>query len=209
MLELLLADGRTPSGGYAHSGGLEAALAAGAEDVPAFMRARLHTIGRCQAAIAAAAVRLRELPGLLALDREFAARTPVPAVRAADRRLGAGLLRTAAVLWPADALLASYRAASELTPRAVALGCVCRAAGLDAVAAARLSLYEDAAAVAAAAVKLTALDAARASRWLADLAPEIEALAAERPTAIPSAATPLLDCRAHAHDARDGRLFAS
>ena len=209
VLELLLADGRTPSGGHAHSGGLEAALAAGLEDVPGFIRARLHTVGRCQAALAAAAAGAADLPALLLLDGEAAARTPVPAIRAADRQLGRGLLRTAAALWPHDTLLGAYRAESELTPRAVALGAVCRAAGLDAVAAARLSLYEDAAAVAAAAVKLTPLDAAQASGWVADLAGEIEALAVASPGPLPSTATPLLDLRALAFAARDGRLFAS
>ncbi len=213
VVELLLADGRTPTGGYAHSGGLEAAVSAGlgAHGVPAFIRARLHTVGRCQAAVAAAAAGAGGLAGLLALDGEAAARTPVPAVRAADRRLGLGLLRTAAALWPEDRLLAAYRAASALTPRAVALGAVCRAAGLGALAAARLSLYEDAAGVAAAAVKLLPLDGAAASGWVAGLAGEIEALAGEAAAGgwLPSTATPLLDRRALAHASADRRLFAS
>ncbi len=211
MLELLLADGRTPTGGYAHSGGLEAALAAGVDDVPGFMRARLHTVGRCQAALAAAAAGADDLETLLALDGEAAARTPVPAVRAADRLLGRGLLRTAGLLWPADPVLAAYAGASELTPRAVVLGSVCRAAGVGAAVAARLSLYEDAAAVAAAAVKLTVLDAARASSWVVALAPELEALAAAAAVSgeLPSTATPRLDQLALAHAAREGRLFAS
>lgn len=214
VLELLLADGRTPSGGYAHSGGLEAAIAEGlgAAEVPAFVRARLHTVGRVQAALAVAAT-AADLSGLLALDSEAAARTPAPAVRAADRHLGNGLLRTAAALWPSDELLAAYRGASALTPRGVALGVVCRAAGLDPLPAARLSLYEEAAGVVAAAVKLLPLDGARASGWIADLASEIEALArhlaAAGPHTIPSPATPLLDRRALAHGSREGRLFAS
>ncbi len=215
MLELLLADGRTPSGGYAHSGGLEAAIAEGlqAAEVPAFVRGRLHTIGRCQAALAAASAAAPDLAGLLALDAEAAARTPVPALRAADRRLGMGLLRTAATLWPSHELLADYRRASALTPRAVALGAVCGAGGLGPRPAARLSLYEEAAGVAAAAVKLLPLDGAQASAWIAALAEEIEALAGEAAAtvahAIPSTATPLLDRRALAHSSHEGRLFAS
>jgi urease accessory protein len=213
VLELLLADGRTPGGGYAHSGGLESALAGGldAAAVPAFMRARLYTVGRCNAGLAAAAVGTDDLAALLELDREAAARSPVAAVRAADRRLGAGLLRTAAALWPSDALLGAYRASSALTPRAVALGAVARAAGLGALSAARLSLYDDASGVAAAAVKLTALDTAQATCWIAALAGEIEALAAAaaRGGPLPSCATPLLDQLALAHSTRDGRLFAS
>jgi len=215
VLELLLADGRTPSGGYAHSGGLEAAIAdgLGAAEVPTFIGARLRTVGRCQAALAAAGAAAEDLAGLLALDGEAAARTPVPTVRAADRRLGMGLLRTACALWPSHELLAAYRGASALTPRAVALGVVCRAGGLDTLRAARLSLYEDAAGVAAAAVKLLPLDGARASGWIAALAWEIEALAREAaasgPHTIPSTATPLLDRRALVHGSHERRLFAS
>lgn len=210
VLQLLLADGRTPSGGYAHSGGLEAAVGAGVADVPAFIRARVHTVGRCQAALAAAAAATADLAGLLALDDEAAARSPVAAVRAADRSMGTALLRTALVVWPTADPLVAYRTASALTPRPVALGAVCRAAGLDALAAARLSLYEDAAGVAAAAVKLLPLDAARASGWVAELAPELEVLAvAAAGGRLTSTATPLLDARAQAHAARAGRLFAS
>jgi urease accessory protein len=209
VLALLLADGRTPTGGYAHSGGLEAAVADGVNDVPAFVRARLYTVGRCQAALAAAAAAAGSVEVLLALDGEAAARTPVPALRAADRRLGAALLRTASALWPADPLLGAYREASVLSPRPVALGVACRAGGIDALGAARLCLYEDAAGVAAAAVKLTALDAALASAWIAGLAMEIETLAGEAGAGgpLPSTATPLLDRRALAP--RAGRLFAS
>jgi urease accessory protein len=215
VLELLLADGRTPSAGYAHSGGLEQAVAEGldAAGVPAFVRARLHTVGRCSAAIAAIACTTADLAGLLALDGEAAARTPVPALRAADRSLGLALLRTAATLFPAHELLAAYRGASALTPRSVALGLVCGAAGLEPRAAARLCLYEEVSGIAAAAVKLLPLDSARASGWIAALAEDIDVLAGEAaaalPQAIPSAATPLLDRRALVHTARKGRLFAS
>ena len=72
-----------------------------------------------------------------------------------------------------------------------------------------LVLYEDAAGVASAAVKLIALDTAATVGWVAALADEIEELAraAVGETGIPSLATPLLDRRAHAP--RAGRLFAS
>jgi urease accessory protein len=215
VLELLLADGRTPTGGYAHSGGLEAAITAGltVDEIPAFARARLHTAGRVAAALAALACACRTLDVLLELDAEAAARTPVAALRAADRRLGLALLRTGRTLWPADDLLARYARGSTTTPRAVALGAVARAAGMEPRQAARLALYDDVAGVAAAAVKLVALDAARASAWVAELAGEIEQLAAAAARArietLPSPSTPLLDRRAAAHAASAGRLFAS
>jgi urease accessory protein len=215
VLGLLLADGRTPTGGYAHSGGLEAAISAGlgVDGVPAFARARLYTLGRVQAGLAALAAGCRTLEELLELDREAVARVPVEALRSADRRLGLALLRTGRTLWPDDALLASYAGASRATPRAVALGAVARAGGIEPLQAARLALYEDAAGVAAAAVKLTALDGARASAWVAGLAGAIEQLAGEACVggieALPSTSTPLLDLRAARHAASPGRLFAS
>jgi urease accessory protein len=191
VLELLLADARTPSGGHAHSGGLEAALAEGlsVHEVPAFIRARLRTVGFVEAAFAALAARAKTVDGLLTLDLELAARTPAEPLRRAARVLGAGLLRTACAWWPEAQPLAGYRADSVLTPRPVALGAVARAAALSPLAAARLSLYDDAATVASAAVKLAALDAATASGWLVSLAGEIDQLASRAGASEPDLAS--------------------
>lgn len=56
---LVLADGRFPAGGHAHSGGAEAAVRAGrlgdARDLAEFCRGRLHTTGLTAAGLAAAA----------------------------------------------------------------------------------------------------------------------------------------------------------
>ncbi|MYW17818.1 urease accessory protein UreF, partial [Streptomyces sp. SID2955] len=56
---LVLADGRFPAGGHAHSGGAEAAVKAGritdAAGLEAFCRGRLHTAGLVAASLAAAA----------------------------------------------------------------------------------------------------------------------------------------------------------
>lgn len=56
---LVLADGRFPAGGHAHSGGAEPAVTAGRiRDTPtleAFCRGRLHTAGLVGAGLAAAA----------------------------------------------------------------------------------------------------------------------------------------------------------
>ncbi|MFV2120289.1 urease accessory protein UreF, partial [Streptomyces sp. Act-28] len=55
---LVLADGRFPAGGHAHSGGVEPAVRAGrvqdAADLERFCRGRLHTTGLTAAALAAA-----------------------------------------------------------------------------------------------------------------------------------------------------------
>lgn len=56
---LVLADGRFPAGGHAHSGGAEPAVKAGhirnAQDLASFCLGRLHTTGLTSAALAAAA----------------------------------------------------------------------------------------------------------------------------------------------------------
>lgn len=219
VIELILADARTPSGGHAHSGGLEAALAAGLTvgQIPGFIRARLLTVGRCEAALAAWAAAADTLEALLELDLEAAARTAAEPLRRASRQLGRGLLRTACVWWPHDGLLNGYRAATAGSPRPVALGAIARAGGLSPGQAARLSLYDDAAMVAAAAVKLAPVDAAVASGWIVSLAGELDGLAAtvdlevpgRDPSRLPSTSTPLLDRRALAHAHSDRRLFAS
>ncbi|HKT03753.1 MAG TPA: urease accessory protein UreF, partial [Rugosimonospora sp.] len=74
---LLLADGRYPAGGHAHSGGLEAACAAGRvhdlDSLEGFLRGRLATAGLVGAAFAAAACARPDELG--ALDGELDART--------------------------------------------------------------------------------------------------------------------------------------
>ncbi|MBZ9644040.1 urease accessory protein UreF, partial [Streptomyces sp. PSKA30] len=79
---LVLADGRFPAGGHAHSGGAEAAVKAGritgAASLEDFCRGRLHTAGLVSAGLAAAAA-LGVDP--VELDTAADARTPSPALR--------------------------------------------------------------------------------------------------------------------------------
>jgi urease accessory protein len=99
---LLLADGRLPSGGHAHSGGLEAQVAAGrVKDVgglDAFLRGRLATGGLVSAAFAAAAC--GDVSRAAELDAGLDARTPSPALRKASRAQGRALLRAGRAMWP-------------------------------------------------------------------------------------------------------------
>jgi len=87
---LLLADGRFPAGGHAHSGGLEAAVAASRvrdlESLREFLSGRLATTGLVAAAFAAyACAHPADRDSLeLALD----ARTPSKALRSAARKQG-------------------------------------------------------------------------------------------------------------------------
>ena len=218
---MLLADSRFPAGGYAHSLGLEQAVGdgLGAEDVAAFMDARLRLVARADAALSVAARRAAAAgagatPTLADLDTEHGARCPSPVLREIARRLGAQLLRTAATAWPSP-LIDGYRAASTTTPRPIALGVVGAAAGLDDRAVATVALYDDAATVASAALKLLGLDPAESARWVAELAPEIDAAARaigadERPLGEqePPAAVGL-ELAASVHAERTERFFAS
>lgn len=149
---------------------------------------------------------------LARLDREWAARTPAPALRDAGRRLGSQLLRAAAVAFPAAAHLAAYRAASRLTPRPIALGVVAADLGVSAADTALLALYDDAATVASAALKLLPLDPAVTARWLAELAPQLTRAAAAVAAddgPLPSPAAVAIEISAPIHLEQRERLFAS
>jgi len=216
---MLLADSRFPAGGYAHSLGLEQAVTDGLrlEDVPGFIDARLRLVARADASLSVAARRAAaagDANHLAELDCEHAARCPSPVLREIARRLGAQLLRSAATAWP-SALIDDYRAASATTPRPIALGVVGAAAGLDDRSVATVALYDDGATVASAALKLLGLDPADSARWIAELAPEIDAAARaisadERPVAEqePPAAVGL-ELAASVHARRTDRFFAS
>jgi len=218
---MLLADSRFPAGGYAHSLGLEQAVSdgLGVEEVAAFMDARLRLVARADAALSVAARRAAASGAsahadLAELDGEHAARCPSPILREIARRLGAQLLRSAATVWPSP-LIDGYRTASATTPRPVALGVVGAAAGLDDREVATVALYDDAATVASAALKLLGLDPADSARWVAELAPEIDAAA----RAISADARPIgaqeppaavgLELAASIHAQRTERYFAS
>ncbi|OEJ28080.1 urease accessory protein UreF [Streptomyces agglomeratus] len=218
---LVLADGRFPAGGHAHSGGAEAAVKAGrvrdAADLAAFCRGRLHTTGLTSAALAAAAA-----AGVdpLALDEAADARTPSPALRATARKLGRQLMRAARATWPCDALdtLAAARPRGAHQP--VVLGVTARAAGLGPEDAAHCVVYESVSGPATAVVRLLGLDPFEATAVLARLAPELDQVArraadaahralTEGAGALPAASAPLLDITAQAHAAWPVRLFAS
>ncbi|MCX2970898.1 MULTISPECIES: urease accessory protein UreF [Streptomyces] len=218
---LLLADGRFPAGGHAHSGGVEAAVARRAvhdtASLEAFCRGRLHTTGLTTAGLSAAAAAGHDA---LLLDDAADARTPAPALRAVSRRLGRQMTRAARATFPSAALerLAAHRPQGAHQP--VVLGLTARAAGLTPVDAAHAAAYESAGGPATAAVRLLSLDPLDASRVLARLGVETDRVAtaaadaaarvaAEGVDALPSASSPLLDITGEQHAAWTVRLFAS
>ncbi len=211
LAALLLADGRFPAGGHAHSGGLEEAVTSGrvcdVASLAAFLEGRLATGGRVAAGLAAVACGRRAPADVL--DAEADARMASPAVRAASRRQGRQLLRAASHSWA----LAVHEAHFP-----VAVGVVAAAAGLAPVEAARWAAYDAVMSPATAAVRLLGLDPFAVSALVAGLSSAIDEVAAEAAAfaagdrgleELPCGAAPLLDIGAEVHALREVRLFAS
>ncbi|MFD7663612.1 urease accessory protein UreF [Streptomyces sp. NPDC059788] len=218
---LVLADGRFPAGGHAHSGGAEAAVTAGritdAVSLEAFCRGRLHTAGLVAAALAAAAAAGCDP---LELDEAADARTPVPALRHTARRLGRQMMRAARATWPSAELDALAAARPRGAHQPVVLGLAARSAGLAPLDAAYAAAYENLSGPATAAVRLLSLDPFDATAVLARLAAPLDRIAEqaadaagralkEGTGALPAASAPLLDITAEQHAAWPVRLFAS
>ncbi|MFB7888817.1 urease accessory UreF family protein [Cellulosimicrobium cellulans] len=145
LMLALLADARLPTGGHTQSAGLEPALRAGmpAPRVPDYVRARLATVTRVEAATAVVArhVALAAGPGpdgagsapadhapsagvpdgVASAARDladtwlaWAARTPSPALRETSQRLGRGYLRLLRRLWAGHPAVAALDEAAVL-----------------------------------------------------------------------------------------------
>jgi urease accessory protein len=208
---LVLADGRLPAGGHAHSGGLEAAVASGrvrdVADVAGFLRGRLATSGLVSASFAAVGcARTREW---LSLDAGLDARTPSPALRRASRAQGRALMRAGRAMWAVPAI-------GREPHHPVALGALAAAAGLSPLEAAVAAAHGTVSGPASAAVRLLGLDPYAVHALLAGLAPEIDRIAADAAgrisdpvDALPAAGAPLLDIGAELHATWEVRLFAS
>ena len=215
---LLLADGRYPAGGHAHSGGMETAVAQGAVNdmasLEAFLLGRLFTSGLAAAGLAAAACTLRH--SWDTLDDEASSRMASPALRQVSRRQGRLLLRAGRVMWQAPVLdrLAGHSPAGPHHP--VALGAVAAAAGLDPLDAARAAAFSNVTGPAGAAVRLLALDPLAVHRLLAGMAGAMDDVAHRAaqsaygaPEELPCPASILLDVYAEQHAKAEVRLFAS
>jgi urease accessory protein len=208
---LVLADGRLPAGGHAHSGGLETAISAGRvrdlADLSGFLRGRLATAGVVAAAFAAAAC--ARPTAAAALDDGLDARTPSPALRKASRAQGRALLRAGRAMWPVPAV-------GREPHHPVALGAVAAAAGLSPRDAAVAAAYGTVTGPATAAVRLLGLDPYRTHALLAQLAAGCDRIADDAATRVndpvddlPAAGAPLLDIGAELHASWEVRLFAS
>jgi urease accessory protein len=217
---LLLADGRLPAGGHAHSGGLEEAVASGrvrdTDDLASFLRGRLATVGCVDAALAVAA--WARTPDWLPVDAEAAARCPSPAWRGVSRRQGHGLVRAARRMWTGEALdaLAAQLPQGPMWP--VAVGAVGAAAALMPTEVALVAAHAAVTGPAWAATRLLGVDPFAVAACLAALTAEIDQTAAcacrmdaagVALAALPADTGLLLDIGAEIHAGWEVRLFAS
>ena len=216
LATLLLADGRFPAGGHAHSGGVESAVVDGrvrdASSLAEYLLGRLHTTALVEAALAAATV-ARGGDDIDLLDAEAEARVAIPALRAASRRLGRQLVRAADRCWP-SALFASLPEAGLHQP--IALGVVAIAAGIDVDDIAALAVHHALATPAQAAVRLLGLDPFAVNALVVSLADEAVRVIPDAVTAargplldLPAGVGPVCEIAAAHHAELDGRLFVT
>jgi urease accessory protein len=230
---LVLADGRLPSGGHAHSGGIEAAVAAGRvhdlATLESFLLGRTATTGVVSAAFAAATCHalthapprgpaVRESAAadapwerVRALDDGLDARTASPALRAASRAQGRALLRATTRIWP-ECAVPRHMAVHHAT----ATGIAAAAAGVGSAEAGLVAVYGGLTGAASAAVRLLGLDPYAVHGLVAGLARECDRVAAEAVLRVddpvddlPAGSAPLLDVDAERHATWEVRLFAS
>ncbi|BAM03377.1 urease accessory protein UreF [Phycisphaera mikurensis] len=174
-------DSAFPAGGFAHSGGLEAAAQAGrvadAAGVERFARRRFRDLAAGPLVFVRAAGRAADDPPRLRdLDARCGAATAEAVAHRASLRLGGGLLAAARGLaLPGVAEAEAALAGGGHLP--VAFGLVTSAAGVGASEAARAFLFADARTVFSAAVRLGIAGPLDAQARLARLAAEAESLA--------------------------------
>lgn len=216
---MLLADGRLPTGGHAHSSGLEPALAAGMTqaDVPGFLLGRLKTVGLVEASATVLARRWAlgspcAAEDFAVLHDELLARTPSAPLREASGQLGRGLARLATRLWPTHPAVRLLRELDGPPMRPVVLGIVAAITGMDDAQAARSCLYDDVQTVTSAALKLLPVDPVEPVEWLLAATDDIEAVVTAAVgvtgiTEMPAATGPLVEQWSLEHHARSRRIF--
>jgi urease accessory protein len=221
---LLLADSRLPSGGHAHSGGIEmavtAAMVSDVDDLDLFLRGRLRTAGPVLAGFAAACCLLADGPVDWARwDRAYSARTLSAGLRAASRAQGSALLRTVSRIWDHPAL--DQLRALGRPHQPLVLGAAVAAGNGTPADAAALAVHHLAGMACSAAIRLLGLDplaVAAVQGRLSDVAAraaEIGLLKAEQAVAmgdsagLPATGTVLPELLAARHAQSEVTLFAS
>jgi urease accessory protein len=224
LLSLLhLCDSLFPSGGFAHSDGLEAAAAegrvAGAADLERWIDACLHqSIALCDGLAVlqtATAFADRRWADIVAIDEEVRALRPSATSRAASRGMGRRVLRTWREIYPqhgGDLLAATGGTLDAALP--VAFGVVCGSIGIAPRAAVEAFAYTRLAATASCAMRLLSIGQHEAHATLACALRQVPGVVDEverhaKSGRRPGAFTPCLDITAMSQQYVHSRLFLS
>jgi len=224
LLSLLhFGDSAFPTGGYAHSFGLEtycqAGIVRGREDLERFLLAQLEgSSGPCDASAAVGVLRAatsQDLGACHGIDETLEAMKPVREFREASRQMGRQTLRVAAALTE-DTRLVGYSGDVDrsLAPghHAVAYGLAAAALGWTAEAAAMAYLYSSTALLVGAALRLLSMGQLEGQRVLWSLHPVIERVArdaAARDVSDLWSFAPGIELAGIRHASLDMRLFRS
>lgn len=220
---LQLSDGLFPTGGFAHSFGLETyvqdGLVSDRAGLEEFVVAHLEgSAGPADAVATATAARLAvagDLAGWVALDARLEAMKAVPETRAASRQMGRQTLRVTAATTE-DAFLGDLARAVDDSlaagHHATVLGAALGRAGAEPEAAAVAFLCSTAALLVGAGLRLIALGQLDGQRVLTAMRPRIARLAAAAAVGAPAdmwSFNPGIELAAIRHATLDARLFRS